>query len=179
MRWMWIDRIVEHEAGRRMAAVKNVSLAEEHLHDHFPPRPGQDALPVMPAPLMIEGMAQTAGILVGTINRFREKVILAKITRAEFDIDVFPGQCLRYEAELERIDDAGASTRGIVKRLDLDAADQGPTWREIGRIDLMFSHVDRNVSGLEFPEDNFVFSDNFRTILRTAGIDALEELAGG
>ncbi len=36
MRWMWIDRIVEVEPNQRFAAIKNVSLAEEYLHDHFP-----------------------------------------------------------------------------------------------------------------------------------------------
>jgi 3-hydroxyacyl-[acyl-carrier-protein] dehydratase len=173
MRWMWIDRIVDYVPESRMAAVKNVSLAEEHLHDHFPAAEGRDATPVMPAPLMIEGMAQTAGILVGTVNRFKEKVILAKITLAEFDADVGPGQTIRYEAELERIDDAGASTRGIVKRLDHASPDA--TWETIGRVDLMFSHVDQNISGLEFPEENFVFHENFRTILRMAGLADLTD----
>ena len=173
MRWMWIDRIVEYVPDTSMAAVKNVSLAEEHLHDHFPAGEGRDAIPIMPAPLMIEGMAQTAGILVGTVKRFKEKVILAKITLAEFDADVGPGQTIRYEAELERIDDAGASTRGIVKRLDHASPDA--TWETIGRVDLMFSHVDQNISGLEFPEENFVFHENFRTILRTAGLADLAD----
>ena len=42
MRWMWIDRVIELTPRTRMVAVKNVSLAEEHLHDHFP------GFPVMP-----------------------------------------------------------------------------------------------------------------------------------
>ena len=36
MRWMWIDRILELDSNERLVAVKNVSLAEEYLHDHFP-----------------------------------------------------------------------------------------------------------------------------------------------
>ena len=39
----------------------------------------------------------------------------------------------------------------------------------------MFSHIDQNISGLEFPEENFVFSDNFRTILHSAGLSDLAE----
>ena len=39
MRWIWIDRFEEFESGKRAVAIKNVSLAEEHLHDHFPGRP--------------------------------------------------------------------------------------------------------------------------------------------
>jgi 3-hydroxyacyl-[acyl-carrier-protein] dehydratase len=165
MRWMWIDTIVTHEPGSRLVAVKNVSLAEEHLHDHFPAADGREALPIMPASLIIEGMAQTAGILVGAERQFTEKVILAKIASARLDRDVLPGQSIRYDATLERIDDAGASTRGVVERFDHGQGD-GAEWETIGAIDLLFSHVDQNMAGLEFPEHNFVFSDNFTTILR-------------
>lgn len=175
MRWMWIDSIVEYEPNKRLVAVKNVSLAEEHLHDHFPTEGTREARPIMPASLMIEGMAQTAGILVGAANRFTEKVILAKIALAELDADVVPGQTIRYEAELERIDDKGASTSGIVRRLDHRRREADARWETIGRINLLFSHVDRNVSGLEFPEENFVFSENFRTILRSAGLEDLAD----
>ena len=38
MRWFWIDRYTEFEAGVQATAVKAVTLAEEHLHDHFPAR---------------------------------------------------------------------------------------------------------------------------------------------
>lgn len=174
MRWMWIDRIIEFHDRERLVAIKNVSLAEEHLHDHFPATADADALPVMPMSLIIEGMAQTAGILVGAASRFAEKVILAKITRAELDQDVFPGQTLRYDATIERIDDAGAATCGTIDRLDHASGPESGTWETIGRVDLMFSHIDQNLSGLEFPEENFVFSDNFRMILRAAGLDHLE-----
>ena len=154
-----------------MAAVKNVSLAEEHLHDHFPACGTDEALPLMPASLMIEGMAQTAGILVGTVSRFREKVILAKVGKARFERDVFPGQTIRYEAHLERIDAAGALTNGVI----LCLTHPGQDWQEIGQVELMFSHIDQNMSGIEFPEENFVFSDNFRTILRAAGLSELAD----
>ena len=156
MRWMWIDRIVEHDPGERLVAVKNVSLAEEHMHDHLP---GQ---PVMPAALLIEGMAQTSGIMVGAVNAFREKVILAKILKAEIDQDAIPGQTLRYTATMDRMDDAGATTNGVVHLRTNDSGDD--SWHDIGRINLMFSHVDQNMSGLDFPEENFVFGENFRAV---------------
>lgn len=169
MRWMWIDQIVEFVANERLVAIKNVSLAEEHLHDHFAADANGDAQPLMPASLMIEGMAQTAGILVGSVNRFREKVILAKIITARFEADVVPGETIRYEAQLEHMQAAGASTTGIVKRMRHHGAGAG-AWETIGQVDLMFSHLDQNMAGLEFPEENFVFSDNFRTILHAAGL---------
>jgi 3-hydroxyacyl-[acyl-carrier-protein] dehydratase len=179
MRWMWIDRIVHLEPRMRLVAVKNVSLAEEHLHDHFEADEIGFAQPIMPASLIIEGMAQTAGILVGSVNHFREKVILGKIVAVRLTADVVPGQSLLYDAVIERIDALGASTRGIVSLLDhavpANGGERGADWREIGRVDLMFSHIDRNVAGIEFPEENFVFSENFRTILRTAGLAHLAE----
>jgi 3-hydroxyacyl-[acyl-carrier-protein] dehydratase len=163
-----------------MSSIKNVSLAEEHLHDHFASEAGADPLPVMPASLMIEGMAQTAGILVGAAGRFREKVVLAKIAQATFQCEVSPGETIRYDAVLERIDASGASTAGTVRRLRHESREGGEGaqrgedgWETIGRVDLMFSHLDRNMAGMEFPEENFVFSDNFRVLLASAGLEHL------
>ena len=166
---MWIDAITEYEPDKRLVAVKNVSLSEEHVHDHFPAHGDEPALPLMPNSLIVEGMAQTAGILVGSVNAFREKVILAKIVRATIERDVVPGQSIRYDATIERMDDAGASTTGTIERLDHGDG----SWMQIGRIDLIFSHIDNNMAGMEFPEHNFVFSENFRTILKSAGLDGL------
>lgn len=174
MRWMWIDRIIELVPGRRLVAIKNVSMAEDHLHDHFPARPAhagrpaRPAIPVMPASLIIEGMAQTAGILVGHAAAFREKVILAKVGKAELHEDVPPGFTLRYTATIAHMDPAGAATTGVVELLDPATG----AARAIGAIDLMFSHLDRNLAGAQFPEGNFVFSDSFRTLLRASGIAA-------
>ena len=171
MRWMWIDRLIEFETEKRMVAVKSVSLSEDHLHDHFPATESLDAQPLMPATLIIEGMAQTAGILVGSVNGFTEKVILAKIKRARIDADVFPGQTIRFDATIERIDAGGAATTGIIERRSNGSEDEG--WEPIGCIDLMFSHIDQNMAGVEFPEHNFVFSDNFKMILHSAGLEHL------
>jgi len=167
MRWIWIDRITALEKGLRCAAVKNVSLAEEHLHDHFPAVGSRKAMPIMPAPLIIEGMAQTAGIMVGHARDFAEKVILAKITKATFERDVFPGQTLIYEATLDRIDAAGAATTGTV--YVIDPAGASPKRELVGVIELMFSHIDQNMKGLAFPEHNFVFTDQFMDLLRNSG----------
>ncbi len=164
MRWLWIDCIIEYEPDQRLVAIKNVSLAEEHLHDHL-----VDDKPIMPFSLMIEGMAQTAGILVGSVTRFKEKVILAKITRASLDCDVTAGDTLRYDANIDRIDDGGAATVGSIDR----RVPGGDAWERIGKIELMFSHIDNNMSGISFPKHNFVFSDNFKMILDTAGLGEL------
>ncbi len=149
MRWIWIDRFVEFHPRVSATAIKNVSLAEEHLHDHW------EDFPVMPVSLMIEGMAQTAGILVGQARDFAEKVILAKITKAEVHELVRPGDQIMYRAELDTITDQAASTHGTVFKGD----------KPIGRIDLMFSHIDQNLAGVEFPEENFVFTGQFLRLL--------------
>lgn len=161
MRWIWFDRFEHFESGRRAVAVKNVTLAEDHLHDHFP------GYPVMPASLMIEGMAQTAGILVGEARQFAEKVILAKVKRAGFHALVRPGDQLRYEAEIEQLTDAAASTTGRVLR----------DGKVIGEVDIVFSHIDQNLSGLEFPQENFVFTEEFMALLRTYRAGAAAEVA--
>lgn len=174
MRWMWIDRIVELERATRLVAIKHVSMAEEHIHDHFAPTPSRDALPVMPMSLIVEGMAQSAGILVGHAHDFAEKVILAKVAKAELSREATPGCTLRYTATIQSLNETGASTKGLVELLEPSAGypDQSPAQPEaIGEIDLMFSHLDRNLSGAEYPEENFVFSESFRTLLRSSGID--------
>lgn len=150
MRWFWIDKFTEFESGKRAVAVKNVSLAEEHLHDHFP------GYPVMPAPLLIEGMAQTSGILVGEMRQYQEKVILAKITKAVFHDLALPGDQLHLEAVIDNIAPEAATITGTIRCGD----------RLIAEIDLMFSHIDRNMAGLEFPEENFVFNDQFMSMLQ-------------
>ena len=149
MRWIWIDRFEEFSPGVSAVAVKNVSLAEEHLHDHW------EDFPVMPVSLMIEGMAQTSGILVGQARDFQEKVILAKISKVEIAEPVVPGDQLKYHTEIVTITDQAASTHGTVFRND----------KQIGTIDLMFSHIDQNLAGTKFPKENFVFTGQFLRLL--------------
>ena len=152
MRWIWIDKFVEFHSGENAVAVKNVTLAEEHLHDHFP------GFPVMPETLMIEAMAQTSGILVGEAKNFEEKVILAKVKKAVFFDYVKPGDTLKLEAQIESIAPEAASTGGKITCGE----------KLIAEIDLMFSHIDQNLAGKEFPEENFVFTDTFKSLLQGA-----------
>lgn len=149
MRWIWIDKFLEFESGKRAVSLKNVTLAEEHLHDHFP------GFPIMPECLMIEAMAQTAGILVGEARKFQEKVILAKIKKAMFHHYVRPGDTITLHAEIESIAPEAASTTGKILCGE----------KLIAEISLMFSHIDNNLAGKKFPEENFVFTDMFNSLL--------------
>lgn len=157
MRWIWIDKFVEFQSGKRAAAIKNVALTEEHLHDHFP------GFPVMPESLCIEAMAQTAGILVGEAKNFVEKVILAKVKKAVFFDYVKPGDTIKLDAKIESIAPEAASTSGRITCGE----------KLIAEIDLMFSHIDKNLAGKEFPEENFVFTGTFESLLRGVALDGI------
>ena len=151
MRWIWIDKFTEFTSRQSATAVKNVSLAEEHLHDLYP------AFPIVPHSLIIEGMAQTAGILVGEARKFEEKVILAKIGRATFHRLVRPGDTIEFAARIEQLNEQGASIAGkVTVGGDL-----------VAEIELMFSHIDQNMAGLKFPDHNFVFTEQFTELLKT------------
>lgn len=178
MRWMWIDRVVALTPRERIVAIKNISLAEEHLHAHFAAVPargeyaGAPALPVMPASLIIEGVAQTGGVLVGHSDGFRQKIVLAKINRAALDREAGPGTTLRYTATVERMDLQGAAIAATIALLDHAAPALG--FVDIGRVEMMFSFLDHNMggagrSGADFPEDNFVFGEAFQTLLASSG----------
>jgi 3-hydroxyacyl-[acyl-carrier-protein] dehydratase len=102
MRWYWIDRFLEFESGRQAKAIKCISLAEDHLHDHF------SLYPMMPHSLVIEGLAQTGGLLLCEYNQFREKVVLAKVPKITFHTEAIPGDVLTYHTQIEYIKDTGA-----------------------------------------------------------------------
>jgi len=87
-----VDQIIELEA-ERIVGIKNVTLNEPFFAGHFPD------FPVMPGVLIVEAMAQTAGVLVLKSIEDREKklVLLVSIENAKFRKPVVPGNCLRLE----------------------------------------------------------------------------------
>ncbi len=156
MRWIWIDKFTEFTTRQSATAVKNVSLAEEHLHDLYP------SFPIMPHSLIVEGMAQTGGILVGEARNFSEKVILAKVGRATFHRLVRPGETITFAAKIDQLNEQGASIAGTVTS----------DGNLVAEIELMFSHIDQNMAGIEFPEHNFVFTEQFTELLKTYRLGA-------
>jgi len=162
MRWIWIDKFVEFESGRRAVSIKNVTLAEEHLHAHFP------GYPLHPPALMIEGMAQTGGVLVGEAFDFQEKVVLAKVTRATFSAHVFPGDQIRLEAQvIGEIRPEGASISGRITK----------NGTEVARIEMMFAHLDQSRGPVETGDENFVFNEDFIRMLRMRQLNHLGRAA--
>jgi 3-hydroxyacyl-[acyl-carrier-protein] dehydratase len=149
MRWIWIDRFTEFESGKSARAVKNLSLAEDHFADHFP------GFPVMPACLILEGLAQTGGILVGEAKQFAEKVVLAKVPRATFHREVLAGEVLTYDAEVLVLRDEGASV----------AAKASVEGEPVCEAEIFFAHLDQSRSRQLFGDHNFVFSGEMRYLL--------------
>jgi len=139
MRWFWIDKFIEFESGRRAVAVKNVSLAEEQIDEYLP------GFPMMPSSLMIEGLAQTGGLLVCEHSQFVNRVVLAKVGRAVFHSPVLPGDTLVYTAIAEDIKPTGAICRGMCHVAQ----------ELVAEIDLVFAHLDDRFQGVELfpPED--------------------------
>lgn len=91
--FLLVDRIVEYEEGKRVVGIKNVTLNEPFFQGHFP------GAPVMPGVLIIEAMAQTAGVLMlGNIpDRDSKLVFFTGIDGAKFRKPVVPGDQLRME----------------------------------------------------------------------------------
>jgi 3-hydroxyacyl-[acyl-carrier-protein] dehydratase len=95
MRFTLIDRVVDLEPGARIVAVKNLSLAEEYLADHFP------GFPVMPGVLMLEAMTQAAAWLVRVTEDFAHSTVILKEARnVKYGNFVEPGQTLTITAEI-------------------------------------------------------------------------------
>ncbi|MGE3805654.1 MAG: beta-hydroxyacyl-ACP dehydratase [Gemmataceae bacterium] len=152
MRWIWIDRFLEFESRKSARAVKNLSLAEDHFAQHFP------GYPVMPGSLILEGLAQTGGILVGEANEFREKVVLAKIPKAQFKREALAGERLVYEVEILDLRTEGAAVKGRVL-----------SGQEIiAEAEIFFAHLDQARSQQIFGDHNFVFSGELKHLLGLA-----------
>jgi 3-hydroxyacyl-[acyl-carrier-protein] dehydratase len=95
MRFTLIDKVVELELGKRIAAIKNLSLAEEYLADHFP------GFPVMPGVFMLEAMTQTGAWLVRASEDFAHSMVTLKEARnVKYANFVEPGQTLAVTAEV-------------------------------------------------------------------------------
>ena len=96
-----VDRVLEIEKGKRIKALKNVSINEPYFTGHFPHRP------VMPGVLMLEALAQAAALLafdaVGVTPDDKTVYYFAGIDGAQFKRPVEPGDQLILEVELDRM----------------------------------------------------------------------------
>ena len=98
--FLMIDRVKEIDPGKRIVALKNVSANEPHFQGHFPGRP------IMPGVLILEAMAQAAGLLVFKTQDTKPDpnsvYYYVGIDNARFKRPVVPGDQLELEVALER-----------------------------------------------------------------------------
>jgi 3-hydroxyacyl-[acyl-carrier-protein] dehydratase len=105
--FLLVDRVLECISGQSIRAIKNVTINEPFFPGHFPARP------VMPGVIILEALAQTAGILAfvtaGVYPDEKRQLYFVGIDKARFRRPVLPGDQLIMKATLER------SLRGIWK----------------------------------------------------------------
>ncbi len=100
--FLLVDRVIEIDPGVSVVALKNVSINEPFFQGHFPGHP------VMPGVLIVEAMAQTAGLLTQISSRLQGDngsplFYLVKVDNARFKAVVAPGDQLRMEVSLKRL----------------------------------------------------------------------------
>lgn len=101
MRWFWIDRFTEFVSGVSATAIKNVSLGDECLHDcYFDSH--------LAGTLILEGLAQTGGMLVGVTTDYQARLVLGKVSKFSLYELARPGDTLRYHARIDMMGPDGA-----------------------------------------------------------------------
>src|SRR5262245_34903474 len=107
MRFNLVDKIVEVQPGRSLVAVKNLTLAEEYLADHFP------TFPVMPGVLMLEALVEAGAWLLRLTEDYRHSVIVLREARnVKYGSFIEPGRQRRVVVELSERDEERATLKG-------------------------------------------------------------------
>ncbi len=90
-----VDRIIEAEPGKKAIGIKNVTSGEFYFQGHFPGNP------IMPGVLIVEALAQTAGIAVGLMEEYKGYTgVFTGIESIKFRRQVVPGDTIRLETEI-------------------------------------------------------------------------------
>ena len=116
MKFTLIDKITDCNCKDKINAVKNLSLGEEYLADHFP------KYPIMPGVLMIEAMTQAGSWLIRILNDFScSMIVLAEARNVKYGQFIVPGDQLELEVTLKKIEGNIATFKGKGKVRDQSA----------------------------------------------------------
>ena len=108
MRFVLIDRILDIQRGQSLVAIKNLSLAEEYLADHFP------GFPVMPGVLMLEALTQAGAWLIRDMEDFAHSVVILKQAKTiKYGSFVEPGRQLQLKVELVTHGERESTLKGV------------------------------------------------------------------
>ena len=108
MRFALVDRIEELEPGKAITVIKNLSLAEEYLGDHFP------SFPVLPGVLILQVAIEAASWLVRVSNDFAHSmVVLREVRQVRYGSFVSPGECLRVTVTAKKIEQTKSIFRAV------------------------------------------------------------------
>jgi 3-hydroxyacyl-[acyl-carrier-protein] dehydratase len=108
MRFVLIDRILDVQRGESLVALKNLSLAEEYLGDHFP------GFPVMPGVLILEALTQAGAWLVRDMEDFAHSIIVLKQAKTiKYGSFVEPGRQLELRVNLVSNDTHDTTLKGV------------------------------------------------------------------
>ena len=107
MRFHLVDQIVEVQPGRSLTAVKNLTLGEEYLADHFP------TFPVMPGVLMLQALVEAGAWLLRATDDFRHSVIVLREAKGiKYGTFMEPGRRMTVTVELVEQNGGTASFKG-------------------------------------------------------------------
>ena len=106
--FLLIDRVIEIEEGKKIVAIKNVTMNEQFFQGHFPVEP------VMPGVLIIEAMAQAGACAILSMDEYKGKIAyFGAINNVKFRDKVVPGDTLRLEVELLKLKKVAGIGKGI------------------------------------------------------------------
>jgi 3-hydroxyacyl-[acyl-carrier-protein] dehydratase len=120
MHFGMVDRVLERSEDR-IVTLKNVTNAEEYLRDHFP------TFPVLPGVLMIEALVQAARLLLeDRLGPPARRLMLGEVRALKYGAFVKPGESLRVEVTVQRVEDDGSVTcKGVAQRVGVELDDGG------------------------------------------------------
>lgn len=106
MAYVFVDKILECEPGRRVAAVKALAFNEEFFRDHFP------GMPVLPGAMVLEGFVQAARHCLAAREGGHDRWVLHAVENMRFNRFATPGEVVRLEADFDGEEDGAAWFKG-------------------------------------------------------------------